>query len=203
MALLLASNNTGKLRELRALLPEIEVTTPGLIDLDLDVDETGTTFAANAELKARAFAKASGHIALADDSGLEVDVLNGAPGVYSARYGGPDLDDEGRYIYLLEKLKPFPQSIQRSARFRCAIFACAPDGRHCLTEGICEGQIAHEPAGTQGFGYDPIFYIPAHKTTMAQLFPEVKNTLSHRAQALESIFPLLQTTFPELQIDKP
>ncbi len=201
MALLLASNNAGKLRELHALLPGVAIATPADVELDLDVAETGTTFAANAALKARAFAKASGHITLADDSGLEVDALNGAPGVYSARYGGPGLDDEGRYRRLLAELKPFPQSAQRSARFRCAIFACAPDGRHCLTEGTCEGQIAHEPAGDHGFGYDPVFYVPAHKATMAQLPPEVKNTLSHRAQALESILPLLQTTFPELNIE--
>ncbi|MDP6700439.1 MAG: RdgB/HAM1 family non-canonical purine NTP pyrophosphatase, partial [Candidatus Latescibacteria bacterium] len=167
MALLLASNNAGKLRELRALLPGVAIPAPADVDLDLDVAETGTTFAANAALKARAFAKASGHIALADDSGLEVDALNGAPGVYSARYGGPGLDDEGRYRRLLDELKPFPQSAQRSARFRCAIFACAPDGRHCLTEGTCEGQIAHEPAGDHGFGYDPVFLVPAHKATMA------------------------------------
>ena len=126
MALLLASNNPGKLRELHALLPGAAIATPAEIELALDVAETGTTFAANAALKARAFAKASGHITLADDSGLEVDALNGAPGVYSARYGGPGLDDEGRYRRLLAELKPFPQSAQRSARFRCAIFACAP-----------------------------------------------------------------------------
>ncbi|MCH2662288.1 RdgB/HAM1 family non-canonical purine NTP pyrophosphatase, partial [bacterium] len=182
MALLLASNNPGKLRELHALLPGAAIATPAEIKLALDVAETGTTFAANAALKARAFAKASGHITLADDSGLEVDALNGAPGVYSARYGGPGLDDEGRYRRLLDELEPFPQSTQRSARFRCAIFACAPDGRHCLTEGTCEGQIAHKPAGDHGFGYDPVFYVPAQKATMAQLPPEVKNTLSHRAQ---------------------
>jgi len=201
MVLLLASNNAGKLRELHALLPGVAIATPADVELDLDVAETGTTFAANAALKARAFAKASGHITLADDSGLEVDALNGAPGVYSARYGGPGLDDEGRCRRLLDELEPFPQSTQRSARFRCAIFACAPDGRHCLTEGTCEGQIAHMPAGDHGFGYDPVFYVPAQKATMAQLAPEVKNTLSHRAQALESILPLLQTTFPELNIE--
>ena len=201
MALLLASNNPGKLRELHALLPGAAIATPAEIELALDVAETGTTFAANAALKARAFAKASGHITLADDSGLEVDALNGAPGVYSARYGGLGFDDEGRYRRLLDALEPFPQSTQRSARFRCAIFACAPDGRHCLTEGTCEGQIAHKPAGDHGFGYDPVFYVPAQKATMAQLPPEVKNTLSHRAQALESILPLLQTTFPELNIE--
>jgi len=201
MVLLLASNNAGKLRELHALLPGVAIATPADVELDLDVAETGTTFAANAALKARAFAKASGHITLADDSGLEVDALNGAPGVYSARYGGPGLDDEGRCRRLLDELEPFPQSTQRSARFRCAIFACAPDGRHCLTEGTCEGQIAHMPAGDHGFGYDPVFYVPAQKATMAQLPPEVKNTLSHRAQALESILPLLQTTFPELNIE--
>ena len=201
MVLLLASNNAGKLRELHALLPGVAIATPADVELDLDVAETGTTFAANAALKARAFAKTSGHITLADDSGLEVDALNGAPGVYSARYGGPGLDDEGRCRRLLDELEPFPQSTQRSARFRCAIFACAPDGRHCLTEGTCEGQIAHMPAGDHGFGYDPVFYVPAQKATMAQLAPEVKNTLSHRAQALESILPLLQTTFPELNIE--
>lgn len=201
MALLLASNNEGKLRELRALLPGVEIATPADLDVDLNVAETGTTFATNAELKARAFSLASGHICLADDSGLEVDALGGAPGVYSARFGSPNLDDEGRCRRLLAKLESHPDPAQRGARFRCAIFACAPDGRHCMTEGTCEGRIAQEPAGTHGFGYDPIFYVPSLKATMAQLPLEIKNALSHRARALEAVLPRLQTTFPDLNIE--
>ena len=123
MALLLASNNAGKLREVRALLADLRVVSPADLDIDLEVDETGQTFAANAELKARAYAAASGYIALADDSGLEVDALGGTPGVRSARYGAPDLDDEGRYLHLLSKLQSYPEPSQRIARFRCAISA--------------------------------------------------------------------------------
>ncbi|HIG55277.1 MAG TPA: RdgB/HAM1 family non-canonical purine NTP pyrophosphatase [Candidatus Latescibacteria bacterium] len=200
MALLLASNNTGKLREVRLLLADLGVASPADLGIDLDVEETGQTFAANAELKARAFAAASGYIALADDSGLEVDALNGAPGVRSARYGAPDLDDEGRYLHLLSELQSYPEPSQRIARFRCAISAISPDGRQCRAEGTCEGQIAQSPAGSNGFGYDPVFLVPDHNATMAQLDAAIKNSLSHRAQALAAIIPLLKSTFPELNI---
>ena len=198
MPLLVATNNAGKLRELRELLDPLELVAPTDIDLNLEVEENGHTFAANAELKVRAFARAADLIALADDSGLEVDALNGAPGVYSARFGGPYLDDAGRYHLLLEQLSDVPSS-KRRARFRCCMFAAAPDGRTCMAEGICEGLIAAEPAGDAGFGYDPIFYLPSYEKTMAQISPDLKNQISHRSAALHAIRPLLLQTFPELQ----
>ncbi|MEE2872340.1 MAG: RdgB/HAM1 family non-canonical purine NTP pyrophosphatase [Candidatus Latescibacterota bacterium] len=200
MALLLASNNGGKLREVRALLADLRVVSPADLGIELDVEETGQTFAANAELKARAYAAASGYIALADDSGLEVDALGGTPGVRSARYGAPDLDDEGRYLHLLSELQSYPEPSQRIARFRCAISAISPDGRQCRAEGTCEGLIAQSPTGSNGFGYDPVFFVPNHNATMAQLDAATKNSLSHRGQALAAVIPLLKSTFPELNI---
>lgn len=200
MALLFASNNAGKLREVRALLASLEVASPADLGISLDVEENGQTFAANAELKARAYAIASGRIALADDSGLEVDALGGAPGVRSARYGSAELDDKGRYLHLLAELHPFSAPAQRQARFRCAISAISPDGRQCQAEGTCEGLIATAPAGSNGFGYDPVFFVPAHNKTMAQLDATVKNSLSHRGQALAAVLPLLKSTFPELAL---
>ena len=200
MALLLASNNGGKLREVRALLADLRVVSPADLGFELDVEETGQTFAANAELKARAYAAASGYIALADDSGLEVDALGGTPGVRSARYGAPDLDDEGRYLQLLSELQSYPEPSQRIARFRCAISAISPDGRQCRAEGTCEGLIAQSPTGSNGFGYDPVFFVPNHNATMAQLDAATKNSLSHRGQALAAVIPLLKSTFPELNI---
>ena len=200
MALLLASNNGGKLREVRALLADLRVVSPADLGFELDVEETGQTFAANAELKARAYAAASGYIALADDSGLEVDALGGSPGVRSARYGAPDLDEEGRYLHLLSELQSYPEPSQRIARFRCAISAISPDGRQCRAEGTCEGLIAQSPTGSNGFGYDPVFFVPNHNATMAQLDAATKNSLSHRGQALAAVIPLLISTFPELII---
>ncbi len=200
MALLLASNNGGKLREVRALLADLRIVSPADLGIELDVEETGQTFAANAELKARAYAAASGYIALADDSGLEVDALGGSPGVRSARYGAPHLDDEGRYLQLLSELQSYPEPSQRIARFRCAISAISPDGRQCRAEGTCEGLIAQSPTGSNGFGYDPVFFVPNHNATMAQLDAATKNSLSHRGQALAAVIPLLISTFPELII---
>jgi len=198
MTLLVATNNPGKLREFRALLEPISIAAPRDMGLELEVAETGRTFAENAALKARAFAAAADRIALADDSGLEVDALDGAPGVYSARYGDPQLDDRGRCRLLLDQLRPFADQARRSARFRCCIVATAPDGRTCQATGTCEGFIASAPAGEGGFGYDPLFFVPEYGRTMAQLAPAVKNRISHRALALEAIRPLLLGAFPEL-----
>jgi XTP/dITP diphosphohydrolase len=197
--ILVATNNAGKLREIRALLAGVTVVSPTDLKLNLDVEESGATFAANAALKAHAFAAASGLIALADDSGLQVDALDGAPGVLSARYGGPGLDDEGRMRLLLSELKPFADLAQRTARFNCTVVAAAPDGRTCRAAGTCEGHIAHQPNGDGGFGYDPVFFLPKLNCTMAQLRADEKNKISHRAHALASIEPLLFTTFPELR----
>lgn len=198
--LLVASNNRGKIREIRALLNNVDVVSPEDLNLHLEVEETGSTFVANAALKARAFASETGLIALADDSGLQVDALDGAPGVLSARYGGTGLDDVGRYRLLLERMKDFPDPQQRSARFCCTLFVAATDGRTCQAEGTCEGRIAHAPSGQHGFGYDPIFFLPEHDCTMADLAAQQKNALSHRAKALKAVYPALQQTFPELSL---
>ena len=198
MPLLVATNNPGKLREFRSLLEGISLVGPAALNLELEVEEDGLTFAANAALKATAFARAADCVALADDSGLEVDALDGAPGIYSARYGNPDLDDMGRCRLLLEQLREFPDPSSRTARFRCCIVADAPDGRPCRAEGTCEGIIAPAPAGDNGFGYDPIFYLPDCRLTAAQISPERKNRLSHRGAAIRAIRPLLLQTFPEL-----
>ena len=196
MPLLVATNNRGKLKEFRALLQPVDLAAPGDLDLDLEVEENGGSFAANATLKARAFAAASGLVALADDSGLEVDALGGAPGIHSARYGGPGLDDMGRCRLLLDQLAEAGGS--RSARFRCCLVAASPDGRTCRAEGVCSGSIAQAPAGDGGFGYDPVFYLPRLRRTMAQVPARTKNRISHRARALRIMAPLLLRTFPEL-----
>jgi len=184
--LLIATNNQGKIKELHELLDDlgIELITSSQIGLDLDVVEDGTTYAENATKKALAFAGASGLISLADDSGLEVDALNGEPGLYSARYGsteGNPLSDGERRNYLLEQLQGKPRPW--TARFR-AVIAIAKDGNVQLTEGICEGEIIPEERGTGGFGYDPIFLLPKLGKTMAELSMEEKNRLSHRARAV-------------------
>jgi XTP/dITP diphosphohydrolase len=196
--LLVATNNPGKVREFRELLHGLRLVTPAELGLEVRVDETGETFAANAGLKARAFAEAAGLVALADDSGLEVDALGGTPGVLSARYGGPGLDDQGRYRLLLQALERFPEPEARRARFRCVVAAAAPDGRFCQAEGTCEGVITPRPVGTGGFGYDPVFYLPEYDRTMAEVEPVLKNRLSHRAAAVTALRPLLERTFPEL-----
>ena len=151
--------------------------------VDVDVEETGATFEENAFLKARAVMEASGLPAIADDSGLCVDALNGAPGVYSARYGGPGLDDVGRYRLLLENMRG---QLDRRCRFVSAICCCFPNGDVIAARGECPGTIAFAPMGEGGFGYDPVFFIPGLKKTFAQLSPEEKNAISHRGKALEA-----------------
>jgi XTP/dITP diphosphohydrolase len=184
MKLLLATHNPGKKAEYVALLQGLELELVTLADLGITdvIAEDGETFAQNALLKARGYAKATGLLTLADDSGLEVDALGGAPGIYTARYGGEGLSDEERYRLLLRNLQGVPDE-QRTARFRCVIALAWPDGRTELAEGVCEGRIAHEPRGEHGFGYDPVFYLPEFGRTMAELPAEVKNRLSHRARA--------------------
>lgn len=197
MSLLLATNNRGKLAEFERLLAPIHLSTPDEIGLQLTVIENGKTFADNAALKARAFADASGSIVLADDSGLEVDGLGGAPGVLSARYGGEGLDDAGRCQLLLRNLSATPRE-DRTAHFRCCLVAVAPDGRSCSAEGCCEGFVADSATGDKGFGYDPVFYLPEYDCTIAELEPADKDSVSHRARALEALLPGLKATFPEL-----
>ncbi len=191
--LLVATHNRGKVREYEELLAglPVEITFPAREGLDLDVEETGTTFAANARLKATAFARASGLLTLADDSGLEVDALDGAPGVHSARYAGPGTSDTDRYRKLLAALTGVPTG-QRTARFRCVIALARPDGTVYTADGICEGEIGFEPRGEHGFGYDPVFVVAGYGgQTMAELPPDLKNRISHRARAVENARPIL------------
>ncbi len=191
MKLLLATNNRGKRREWRALLAglPVELLLPTEVGLTLEVEEHGSTYAENALLKARAFAAASGLPSLADDSGLEVDALGGAPGIRSARYVSGS--DEVRYQTLLAALSDVPEA-QRTARFRCVAALVTPDGQEFLAEGVCEGRITFAPQGSGGFGYDPIFWLPGYGCTMAELPPEEKDRISHRAraaQALRALWP--------------
>jgi XTP/dITP diphosphohydrolase len=166
--------------------------------IDQDVEETGSTFRENAVLKAQTYAKMTGLLTLADDSGLQVDALNGEPGIYTARYGGAGLTHEGRYQLLLQKMQDVPWS-QRTAQFRAVIALAAPDGALLGTaEGVCEGMIAWEPAGDGGFGYDPVFYLLEREMTMAQVGSAVKHTISHRGQAMKAIEPLLRRVLQAL-----
>jgi XTP/dITP diphosphohydrolase len=194
--LLIATNNPGKVREYEELLETlpaaVEITYPAQQGLALEVEESGETFEENARLKALAFAQASGLLTLADDSGLEVDALYGAPGVRSARYAGPDSNDVDRYRKLLGALAGVPAD-RRSARFRCVVALAQPDGTIHTADGTCEGEIGHEPRGTHGFGYDPVFVVDGYGgRTMAELAPEIKNRISHRGRALAAIRPRLE-----------
>ena len=187
MKLILASNNKNKMKELRAILADLdyEILSQSEAGCDFEVDETGTTFAENAYLKARAVFDATGIMTVADDSGLMVDALGGEPGVYSARYapGGHDATDKERYEYLLKKLDGVTD---RRAKFVTAICCIMPDGGIIRTEGECRGQILTEPAGDGGFGYDPVFMPEGYDLSMAQLGTGVKNQISHRANALKN-----------------
>ncbi len=182
--LLLATHNRGKAREYQSLLPGISLDIVTLTDMGitLEVAETGQNFEENARLKAGAYARASGLLTLADDSGLEVDALGGEPGVRSARYAGKDATDAERNSFLLAKLNDVPEN-KRAARFVCVIAIAAPEGKITTFRGECRGFIANAPLGKHGFGYDPVFYVPEMGKTMAELTPEEKNRVSHRARA--------------------
>lgn len=189
--LLIATRNPGKMREFRLLLAPLaaELCFPPDLGLQIKVAEDGITYADNACQKARAYAQASGLPTLADDSGLEVDVLDGAPGAHSARYRpGSDTD---RVAVLLARLRDVPWE-RRTARFRCVLAVVIPGGECYTAEGVCEGRIAFEPMGQGGFGYDPIFYLPECGCTMAQLSEAEKNRISHRAHAVTAIVPVLR-----------
>ena len=199
--LLIATNNKGKIKELHELLEDlgIDLVTPSQIGLDLDVIEDGLTYTENAIKKAVAFAAAGNLVSLADDSGLEVDALDGAPGLYSARYGSTDgnkLSDADRRAFLVKNLadKPRPWT----ARFHATIAISKPNGETHLAEGWCEGEIIPEERGSGGFGYDPIFLLTELGRTMAELTPEHKNRLSHRARAVMNAKPLLRELFGSL-----
>lgn len=188
----LATHNPGKLREMGEILGKfgVEVVSPGDLGLTVDVEETGATFAENAMLKAKAICKAANLPAIADDSGLCVDALNGGPGVYSARYGGEGLDDRGRYMLLLNNLRGQPT---RAAHFACAIACAFPGGKTLTAEGRCDGAIAFAPMGEGGFGYDPVFLVPEKAKTFAQLTDAEKNEISHRGKALAAFAEKLAT----------
>ena len=182
--LLIATRNGGKMRELRQLLGGAPYEIASLDDLGIadEIEETGATFEENAALKAEGYSLLSGLLTLADDSGLEVDALGGAPGVRSARYAGADASDADRVSLLLKNLEG-TRADDRTARFRCVIAISAPGERTRFYSGVCEGRIAAEPRGANGFGYDPVFAFPELGMTMAELPSERKNALSHRARA--------------------
>lgn len=210
--LLIATNNTGKLKEIRAILKDLEIQllSPADIGLDLEVEEDGQTYAENAAKKALAFSQASGLTSLADDSGLEVDALDGKPGLHSNRFGPPvalpsfstkpggdggklGRTDASRRAYLLEQLAEQPRPWL--ARFRATVAIASPGRGAQLAEGICPGQIISQERGTGGFGYDPIFLLDGLDKTMAELDMEEKNRLSHRGQAVRRAIPILRELF--------
>ncbi len=194
--LLIATNNKGKVIELQELLKDtgIELVTPADINLILDVEEDGKDYAENACKKAIAFAAASGLISLADDSGLEVEALGGAPGLYSARYSPkPGANDADRRAFLLQNVKDKPRPWK--AHFHATIAIAKPSGELETVEGNCFGEIIPDERGTGGFGYDPIFFIPELNQTMAELSMEHKNRLSHRARAVMNAIPILEKLF--------
>ena len=192
MRFVLATHNPGKLREMGEILKDfgIEVVSPKDLGITVEVEETGSTFAENAMLKAKAICKAADLPAIADDSGLCVDALNGAPGVYSARYGGEGLDDRGRYMLLLSSLRGAPT---RAAHFACAVACAFPNGDTLTAEGRCDGSIAYAPLGEGGFGYDPVFLLPGTGKTFGQLTQEEKSAVSHRGRALREFSEKLET----------
>ena len=192
MKFVLATNNPKKLKEMAEILGKlgVEVVSPKELGIHIEVEETGTTFAENAMLKAKAICKAANLPAIADDSGLCVDALNGGPGVYSARYGGEGLDDKGRYQLLLSSMRG---QTTRAAHFACAIACAFPNGKTLTAEGRCDGTIAFAPMGEGGFGYDPVFFVPEKAKTFSQLTAEEKNEISHRGKALEAFAKKLET----------
>lgn len=185
MKLVLATGNQGKVKEMKAILDELNIEVYSLKDFpEIDeIVEDGATFAENAVIKARAVSKATDLVALADDSGLEVDYLDGAPGIYSARFAGEGKSDADNNDKLLSLLQEVPGN-QRTARFRCVIAICTPGGQVYTADGTFEGLIGFELKGDKGFGYDPLFYLPEYGKTSAELDPDLKNQISHRGKAL-------------------
>ncbi len=183
MKIIAATKNKNKLREFGEILKGFEIISQEEAGVDIDVEETGTTFEENSYLKAKAIYDITGITTIADDSGLCVDALNGEPGVYSARYGGEGYDDKGRVQLLLKNMKDVPDE-KRTARFVCVITLVGDEG--VLTaRGECEGRIDYEPKGENGFGYDPVFYVDRFEKTLAEVTPEEKNSISHRGKALK------------------
>ncbi len=187
--LIVATKNKGKLKEIKEIFSALpfEVISMAEAGIDIDIEEDGNTFEENALKKARALSAASGAVVVGDDSGLEVDYLNGAPGIYSARFAGEGASDEDRNNKLLGLLEGVPPE-KRSARFVCAAAAAFPDGTDFVVKGTCEGFIGYNPEGVNGFGYDPIFYLPDYRMTIAQLSSEEKNGISHRGKAFRLMY---------------
>ncbi len=186
--IIFATTNTGKIKEIKEILSDCDVEVISMKEMNIttDVEENGTTFEENSLIKARAISKLTGLPVLADDSGLEVDYLNGEPGIYSARYLGRDTDYDYKNNYIIDKLKDAKDS-ERSARFVCVISLVLPDGREFVKKGIMEGRIGYEIKGENGFGYDPIFYLPEYGKTSAEISGEEKNKISHRGKALRAM----------------
>lgn len=186
--LIFATTNEGKVTEVRSILKDLDCEIVSLKDIDLDIDivEDGDTFEENAAIKARAIMELTGEMVLADDSGLEVDYLNKAPGIYSARFLGKDTSYKVKNQYIIDKLAEAKEK-ERSARFICAVAFASPGGYITVTRGTIEGFIGYEEKGGNGFGYDPIFYLPEYNCTTAELSTEKKNEISHRAQALREM----------------
>ena len=198
LKLLLATGNAAKVREYKLLLEGIpfEVVTVAEQGIEVEVSESGKTMEENATLKALSYARLSNLLTLADDSGLEVDILGGEPGVMSARYAGAGASDKDRIERLLNKLDDTPWE-KRTARFRCVIAIAKPSGWVETCEGVCNGIVTFNPRGTSGFGYDPVFYLPQFGKTMAELSPEEKNDISHRGRAARQARHILQRLFEE------
>ncbi len=192
MILVFASRNREKIREMAFALEGLPVEVMGVSDFPglQPVEETGSTLAENALLKARAAHQATGHLSLADDTGLEVDALDGAPGAHSARFAGPEQDYQRNCLKLLEEMKGVPWE-RRTARFRTVVAIVFPDGRTALAEGVCEGVITEQPRGDGGFGYDPLFYYPPAGKTFAEMSLEEKNSVSHRGRAMRAARDIL------------
>ena len=194
--IIFATTNKNKIREVNMMMEGFDVKLVPMSELGIDVniEETGTTFEENAIIKAKAISDLTGEIALADDSGLEVDYLDGAPGVYSSRFLGEDTPYEIKNDYIIEKLKDAKGS-ERSARFACAMAMVFPDGDVETCYGTIEGLIGYEQRGTNGFGYDPIVYVPEYEMTTGEMAPELKNSISHRGKALEQMKEVMKRRF--------
>ncbi len=194
--IIFATTNKNKIREVNMMMEGFDVKLIPMSELgiDVDIEETGTTFEENAIIKAKAICDLTGEIALADDSGLEVDYLDGAPGVYSSRFLGEDTPYEIKNDYIIEKLKD-AKGDERSARFACAMAMVFPDGEVETCYGTIEGLIGYEQKGTNGFGYDPIVYVPEYEMTTGEMAPELKNSISHRGKALEQMKEVMKRRF--------
>jgi XTP/dITP diphosphohydrolase len=190
---IVASGNQGKIEEIREILAELDLEVVSMKDagVELDVEETGSSFEENAMLKARGIAQLTDDLVIADDSGLEIDYLNREPGIYSARYLGRDVSYDIKNQNLLDRMEGVPDE-KRTARFVCAVAAVLPNKKELVVRGIMEGMIGYEIKGEHGFGYDPIFFLPEYGMTSAEILPEEKNRISHRGKALQKMFELLK-----------